>query len=279
LRVAPRTLAGLLTAFIVSACVTITPVAHVPISSNSPPDATTSQTPARSSDPDAAPTPTRKPSPKPNRTPVPATIDPDDPGCADDAYTLEGFKWNTTYRWHFNRSSVPADLDADATLTAIEAGFDNIVTEHNNCGRPDTIHAKALYQGDTSQKPCADRPDGQNTVSFGDMPSDTTEDAIAYTCPYIGGPDSETQIAFDADIVISDEIPWSLGEDACFFQFSLEATVTHEVGHVFGLDHVSEREHGELTMSTTIENTCDDSQATLGLGDMLGLEELYGPGD
>ena len=174
---------------------------------------------------------------------------------------------------------MPADLDVDATLTAIETAFDNVVGEHNNCGRADTIHAKALYQGDTSQTPCTDSSDGQSTVSFGQMPSDTDEDAIAYTCPYVGGPDSETQIAYDADIVISDEIPWSLIEDGCIFQFSLEATVTHEVGHVFGLDHVSEREHGDLTMSTTIENTCDDSPATLGLGDMLGLEELYGPGN
>ena len=168
-------------------------------------------------------------------------------------------------------------------LTAIQAGFDNVVAEHNNCGRPDMIHAKALYQGDTSQKPCTDRPDGQNTVSFGEIPTnipgDSTEDAIAYTCAYAGGPDAETQIAYDADIVISKEIPRSLSSDRCFFQISLEATVTHEVGHVFGLDHVAERDHGDLTMSTTIDDTCDDSAATLGLGDMLGLEELYGPGN
>jgi hypothetical protein len=48
------------------------------------------------------------------------------------------------------------------------------------------------------------------------------------------------------------------------------------VGHAFGLGHVGERRHGELTMSTT-GPLCDNEEASLGLGDVLGLEELYGP--
>ena len=55
----------------------------------------------------------------------------------------------------------------------------------------------------------------------------------------------------------------------------LESVVTHELGHAYGLDHVSELSHGRLTMSRYIDGTCENQEAKLGLGDMKGLEALY----
>jgi hypothetical protein len=55
----------------------------------------------------------------------------------------------------------------------------------------------------------------------------------------------------------------------------LEAAITHEVRHACGLDHVPEETHGRLTMSELGDaGTCEDHEKTLGLGDMLGLDEL-----
>ena len=58
-------------------------------------------------------------------------------------------------------------------------------------------------------------------------------------------------------------------------KLSLEATMTHEAGHVFGLGHIGERRHGRLTMSPFLNGPCENSEATLGLGDVRGLEALY----
>ena len=55
----------------------------------------------------------------------------------------------------------------------------------------------------------------------------------------------------------------------------MEALVTHEVGHAYGLGHVGEANHGRQTMSTFIDGLCENQEATLGRGDVLGLRDLY----
>lgn len=228
-----------------------------------------------------AQTPTPEPSTAATDTPPPTTsseptipVDPNDPACSDPAYSLEGFAWKKPFQWYFNRDSVPAQFDADAVLAVIQRGFDNITMERNDCGRPDTIGASAIYLGEAHLQPCTDRGDDTNVVAFGPPAPDLSVDTIAYTCPYTF---SSTGDVAEADIVISNEEDWALSVDDCFDTELLEPTITHEVGHAFGLGHVSERHHADLTMSPQSNGPCDNEESTLGLGDMLGLEQLYGP--
>ena len=48
----------------------------------------------------------------------------------------------------------------------------------------------------------------------------------------------------------------------------------HELGHVFGLNHVSESGHPNLTMSTAARD-CSNAPLSLGLGDVRALRQLY----
>ena len=51
--------------------------------------------------------------------------------------------------------------------------------------------------------------------------------------------------------------------------------LAHERGHTFGLDHVSESTHGNLTMSDRSNGPCQSSERSLGRGDVLGLASKY----
>lgn len=188
---------------------------------------------------------------------------------------MSGYVWSGDFVWFFQQSSTPDRYNSNDVLAVIESGFENITSASNDCGLPDRVSAIASYSGASLGKPCSDFGDGLNLVGFGDMPEDLAEGTIAYTCPYEA--ESENDVV-EIDVVINPDVEWALSLDDCRGQEEmLEATITHEVGHVFGLAHVNERRHGDLTMSTSSNGPCHNEESSLGLGDILGLEELYPP--
>jgi len=192
--------------------------------------------------------------------------------CTDGAYNLSGWKWRETYRWYFNAGSTPAELSVSGAEDKLRAAASNITGGQNDCGLSDAISASHGYQGRTTRGVDCGEPsrDGVNVVGFGDLSLGT----LAVTCTRYN-PDTNT--ANEADIRINKaDYTWTLhSEDpSCSNRFGLEAVLTHEFGHVFGLGHVSEADHGALTMSTAI-GPCNASAATLGLGDVRGMRALY----
>jgi hypothetical protein len=187
--------------------------------------------------------------------------------CNDGAYKLLGGRWTRTYRWSFKRSSTPAGLNRAAVAGTLTRSFSNVTDARNDCGRPDNVGATHEYLGVTTRSPNCRSRDGFNVVGFGRMDFGV----LAVTCFWI----SNGRI-IEADMRINNRESWALSASGCTGDRPmLEATITHEEGHVFGLDHVGERRHGRLTMSPFIDGPCNNNEATLGRGDMLGLEQIY----
>lgn len=186
--------------------------------------------------------------------------------CKDATYNVAGPRWQSAFRWSFRASTTPAYLPRNSAEAAIRRGIGNIVNARNDCGRPDRVTARAKYLGRTSAAPSCKKTDGRNVVGFRSLPSGVA----ARACWWMIG-----NRIVEADVQISTSVRWATSLAGCFDQLMLEAVMTHEAGHVFGLGHVGERRHGRLTMSTYIDGPCNNQESTLGLGDLLGLEALY----
>lgn len=195
--------------------------------------------------------------------------------CRDTAYTRMGSAWDRPWRWRFRAASTPDTLDPDAVEAVLRRAAANVVRGRNDCGRPDRVAAEARYAGRTSLLPGVTRAgrcgtqDGVNVVGFGRLP----EGFAGITCVW-----SVSGRIIEADVRLARGIAWATSAAGCTDAALLEAVATHEVGHVFGLGHVGEDRHGRLTMSVRLDGVCSDAEATLGLGDLLGMEAIYGNG-
>lgn len=197
------------------------------------------------------------------------------PACSDSAYSFigPGSAWASTLGWRFKASSVPSNLNASAVLFVIKKSFRNVVTARNNCGMADHVSATHKYLGTTTRGPnvtasgSCGRPDGYSVVAFAPL-----NGAFAgYTCIWWNSADH----IYEMDMRLDSPRPWALSHSTCRGEWMLEAVVTHEAGHAFGLAHVDEANHGRLTMSPLIDGTCENQEAVLGRGDVLGLNALY----
>lgn len=204
-----------------------------------------------------------------------------DNACSDGYYELNGGRWTITLRYRYKSGSAPADVGDSAARNHILLGGFNITSSRNNCGRADNVSATLSEEGTTTNGPnigvnsnCTTN-DNQNVVSFGDLASGH----LAYACWWFTsqGHFIDTDIKFNK----FDGVDWYTGiiPPDCFVlsRYNLQAVATHEFGHAFGLSHknMSESAHEWLTMSPNIEGPCQDSEVTLGLGDMRGLEQHY----
>jgi hypothetical protein len=187
--------------------------------------------------------------------------------CADSAYRLLGASQpGGSYSWSYNAASTPTYLSKAGVVSVLNKAFSNITDVNNDCGLPDNVSATHTYLGTTSTRAKCGRRDSHNVIGFNQLEFGV----LAVTCYWTrGGRITE------ADMQITTLEQWALSPSSCFNEMILEATVTHEAGHVFGLDHVGERKHGRLTMSPYIDGSCDDNESTLGWGDIRGLEAMY----
>ena len=200
--------------------------------------------------------------------------------CTDDAYQLSDYRDTTPHTWYYKASTTPAGLSIGAVAQDLVDAFNAITTSRNECGLPDEVDAPQRYGGGTTVPSgidhtgaCPARGDGHYVVDFGNLP----ENMLARTC-WRGVRTTQGWFEItEADVKIRKAAPLFAGPvpaGCSGARYSIEAIVTHEAGHTFGLRHVTEADHPELTMSERTP-ACSLSPASLGLGDVKALRSVY----
>lgn len=197
--------------------------------------------------------------------------------CQDGAFKLAGHRWTTQYRWKFQAGSTPGANSRDNVETGLVRAANAITGSRNSCGFADLVSATHAYLGRTTSAPnikggttsvsCGAR-DSVNTVGFGALPSTY----LGVACSWSDG----NGVALEGDVKLSTRHPWyALGvPSGCTKRFGIQPVGAHEFGHIFGLGHVSESNHPNLTMSTATA-PCTNAGLSLGLGDVRALRQLY----
>lgn len=194
--------------------------------------------------------------------------------CVDTSYSfLTGAAWQGAYEWRFRQSTTPDEFTKAKARNALRASVDTITDARNRCGAADVGNATNIYRGTTndasnvtSEPACVPNPDDQNVSEFGPIGG---TGVLAVTCVYTT-PDR----IWHADVRFNTNFTWWLS-GPCHDAIGLKAVATHEYGHAFGIGHVDEASHRNLTMSTGLNNGCSNFEASLGKGDVRALNALY----
>jgi hypothetical protein len=205
--------------------------------------------------------------------------------CAD--YALYG---PTPGPWPADASGqvvIHYSIDTDVPQGALVDSADLVAAVEGAAGAWEAANPRLdfVYDGGTTRQ--AGQQDGVTVIGFGRIESG---DAVAEAHMYeLVGPEPSVDIVLDDAVSLYVFHPCEQSDDACVVQgdyleklnaldptrevVELQSVLTHELGHLLGLDH-TEAQGDTLTMSSNWFNH-ELFPQTLGLGDILGIRALY----
>jgi hypothetical protein len=203
------------------------------------------------------------------------------PECNDGAFLLAGTQWERDPKYYVNAWSSPRYLnDWKAFWDVVTAGDAWDSPFRTDCRTPKGRNKFEIRSGGLTNRHATLvtelESDGKNVVSFEDLTDTWCDGAVACTIiDYDEDGIIEADIAFETDLkrITGFDDFWTTSDRTWFGETSGRLAVsdvaTHEFGHFAGLDHAVD------SPTLTMYPWMHDGDDTLGLGDMLGMLELY----
>jgi hypothetical protein len=182
----------------------------------------------------------------------------------------DSYKWAPKYYWanpsltiKVNPTASPFETtEHDAVVSEIEKGFE----VWDGASGPFEV----TVSRDDAVGPSLGAPDYENTVSWGTIDGSGGIIAITYFWYYVN-----TKELIDCDIVFDAAEDWSISPTVPPDKFDVWNIAAHEAGHCLVLQDLKSPKDGALTMHAYTW-LGDDLKRDLGLGDILGIQTIYG---
>lgn len=198
------------------------------------------------------------------------------PACKDRTFHLEHHRWATRLRYRINLAHRPKGFVGKTVIAQIRAANANMRKGRNTCGRPRLKTPLSSYLGRTAVRPnvrpgkssvSCGKANTKNVVGFGNLPGGL----LGWTCYwwFASGRMGAADIMIDTGSNLKTHLP-----KPCRNKWDFEGVVTHEWGHAYGMAHTGAG-HANLTMQHAL-SPCSKYARTLGLGDWLGMNHMYG---
>jgi hypothetical protein len=198
-----------------------------------------------------------------------------DNACQDSFQPPITLRQTGTLNWFFNLASAPDNIES-GVYPHIRAGANNVSNNFNNCGVADTNTYSQADAGTTTSGPNIDSngncttTDNRNVFAFGAI---NPTSVLAVNCAWY---DSLFHIVFDDQRFDTSGTSWTLTPlSGCAGSYDVQSVATHEHGHAAGMEHANETDHPWLTMSTSINGTCQQSERTFAFGEANAWNVFY----
>lgn len=206
--------------------------------------------------------------------------------CSDTFFRGAGYKIVSQMGWYYNNSNAVTNLTNVQIANGIKKGADNMVLANDDCNDPRVPQSSHVYNGGTPRGATIINSDGTNcafanadtvnVAAWRSMAATGSSAKLGVACVLRNLNNSGPNVV-ESEWALNRNVAWDETTlDGCSNAWVISSIMTHEWGHTVGLDHVTEQDHGNQTMSVQANGLCRNDEQTLAQGEIDAMIIKYG---